>query len=139
MTNNDIVHGFDDERNDSLRIRLQKITVKNTQDCLVLYLSGNIDTYNSNNFQKRVTKAIEAGFIKLVFDCSSLNYISSTGIGSFTTFLKAVKQRGGDLVLLEMQPKIHEVFQLLGTSQYFNIRRNLAGAIAFFSAKSETP
>jgi anti-sigma B factor antagonist len=135
MSNNDIVPGFDDERDDSLKIRLQKI--EDTQGCLVLYLTGYIDTYNSNYFQKRVTKAIESGFIRLVFHCSGLNYVSSTGIGSFTAFLKAVKPRGGDLVLLEIQPKVYEVFQLLGFSQFFNIKENLDEAVSFFAAKGE--
>jgi anti-sigma B factor antagonist len=136
MSNNDIVPGFDEERDESLKIRLQK--VDGTEGCLVLYLTGYIDTYNSNFFQKRVNRAIEAGFTKLIFHCSGLNYVSSTGIGSFTAFLKAVKPRSGDLVLLEIQPKVYEVFQLLGFSQFFNIKDNLDEAVEFFSKGAAT-
>lgn len=131
MNNNDIVPGFDEEKDESLKIRLQK--VDSVDGCLILYLTGYIDTYNSNFFQKRVNRAVESGFIRLVFHCSGLNYVSSTGIGSFTAFLKAVKPRGGDLVLLEIQPKVYEVFQLLGFSQFFNIKDNLDEAVEFFS------
>jgi anti-anti-sigma factor len=131
--NNDIVPGFDDEKDDSLKIRLQKI--EEAPGCLVLYLTGYIDTYNSNYFQKRVAKTIEGGFIRLIFHCAGLNYVSSTGIGSFTAFLKAVKPRGGDLVLLEIQPKVYEVFQLLGFSQFFNIKESLEEAVGFFAQK----
>jgi anti-anti-sigma factor len=130
MTNNEIVSGFDDEKDESLKIKLQKIT--EVEGCLVLYLTGYIDTYNSNYFQKRVAKAIDAGYIRLVFQCGGLNYVSSTGIGSFTAFLKSVKPRGGDLVLLEIQPKVYEVFQLLGFSQFFNIKDNLDDSVNFF-------
>ncbi|HUZ18791.1 MAG TPA: anti-sigma F factor antagonist, partial [Spirochaetia bacterium] len=52
MNNNDIVPGFDEEKDDSLKIRLQR--VDEVENCLVLYLTGYIDTYNSNFFQKRV-------------------------------------------------------------------------------------
>ena len=135
MSNNEIVPGFDDDKDESLKIRLQKID--DTPGCLVLYLTGYIDTYNSNYFQKRVAKAIDTGFNKLIFQCSGLNYVSSTGIGSFTAFLKAVKPKGGDLVLLEIQPKVYEVFQLLGFSQFFNIKENLDEAVAFFAQKGE--
>ncbi|NBB90493.1 MAG: anti-sigma factor antagonist [Spirochaetes bacterium] len=130
MSNNEIVPGFDEEKDESLKIRLQKID--SVEGCLVLYLTGYIDTYNSNFFQKRVNRAVEAGYTKLIFHCSGLNYVSSTGIGSFTAFLKAVKPRGGDLVLLEIQPKVYEVFQLLGFSQFFNIKDNLDEAVEFF-------
>jgi len=131
MNNNEIVPGFDEEKDESLKIRLQK--VDSIDGCLILYLTGYIDTYNSNFFQKRVNRAIESGFIRLIFHCSGLNYVSSTGIGSFTAFLKAVKPRGGDLVLLDTQPKVYEVFQLLGFSQFFNIKDNLDEAIEFFT------
>jgi anti-anti-sigma factor len=134
MINNDIVPGFDDEKDESLKIKLQRVT--EVEGCMVLLLTGYIDTYNSNYFQKRVQKAIEAGFIRLVFQCGSLNYVSSTGIGSFTAFLKAVKPRGGDLVLLDIQPKVYEVFQLLGFSQFFNIKDNLEDSVNFFRTGS---
>lgn len=135
--NNSIVNGFDEEKDDSLKIRLQK--PEKAENCLVLYLTGYIDTYNSNLFQKRVNKAIEAGFNRLIFHCGALNYVSSTGIGSFTAFLKAVKPRGGDLVLLEIQPKVYEVFQLLGFSQFFNIKDTLDDAVEFFTSDSTEP
>ena len=130
MLNNDIVPGFDDEKDESLRIKLQKVS--DVEGCLVLILNGYIDTYNSNYFQKRVQKAIEAGFVRLIFSCNGLNYVSSTGIGSFTSFLKTVKPKGGDLVMHEIQPKVLEVFQLLGFSQFFNIKDALDDAITFF-------
>ena len=70
----------------------------------------------------------------MIFNCSALNYVSSTGIGSFTAFLKLVKPKGGDIVLLEIQPKVFEVFQLLGFSQFFNIKTSLADAIEMFQS-----
>ena len=69
--NDQLVPGFDDEKDDSLRIRLQK--VDQVDGCMVLYLTGYIDTYNSNYFQKRVTKAVDAGFTRLIFHCAELN------------------------------------------------------------------
>ena len=134
--NNLIIPGFDNDKDDSLTISLRK--VDSISNCLVVYLSGYIDTYNSSFFQKQVMKVIEAGFINLIFNCSALNYVSSTGIGSFTVFLKIVKPKSGDVVLLEIQPKVYEVFQLLGFSQFFNIRNNQEEAVAFFSTESVT-
>ncbi|MDR0503597.1 MAG: STAS domain-containing protein [Treponema sp.] len=130
MANNDIVPGFDDEKDDSLKIRLEK--VQETSNCIILSLTGYIDTYNSNFFQKRIQKAIDCGFVKLIFQCGSLNYVSSTGIGSFTAFLKAVKPRGGDLIILDVQPKVLEVFHLLGFSQFFIIKDNIDDSINYF-------
>jgi anti-anti-sigma factor len=129
MTNDEIVSGFDIEKDDSLKIELRRIDGVNNG--LVLILTGYIDTYNSASFQKRVTRAIENGFVKLIFVCSGLNYVSSTGIGSFTAFLKSLKALSGDMVLQEVQPKVFEVFQLLGFSQFFNIRGSLDESVNY--------
>ena len=94
MNNNEIVPGFDDEKDDSLKIRLQKFD--GVDNCLALYLTGYIDTYNSNYFQKRVNKSIEAGFIKLIFHCGGLNYVSSTGIGSWEPSRSFLRASGRD-------------------------------------------
>lgn len=129
--NNAIIPGFDNDRDESLTISLRK--ADDIAKGIYCYLSGYIDTYNSSFFQKQISKVIDAGFINLVFNCSSLNYVSSTGIGSFTVFLKTVKPKGGDVVLLEIQPKVYEVFQLLGFSQFFNIKQTADEARAFFA------
>jgi hypothetical protein len=84
-----------------------------------------------------VNSLIDEGNTKLIFQCNGLNYVSSTGIGSFTAFLKTVKPQGGDVVLIEIQPKVYEVFQLLGFSQFFNIKGNLKEAIQFFETKDK--
>jgi anti-anti-sigma factor len=129
MANNDIIPQFDNETNESLTITLQN--VPGAEGCLIVVLSGYIDTYNTNFFHKQTQRVIEAGFVRLIFNCGSLNYVSSAGIGSFAAFLKTVKPLDGDVVLFNMQPKVYEVFQLLGFSQSFTIKDTLNSAISF--------
>ena len=133
MANNDLVSGFDDERDDSLKIFLDK--VENFNNAIAITLNGYIDTYNSVYFQKQIRKIVAAGFRNLIFNCKALNYVSSTGIGSFTSFLKLVKPTGGDIVLVGIQPKVYEVFQLLGFSQFFNIEDSVEDATKYFGNK----
>ena len=132
MTNDEIIIGFDIDKDDSLKIDLKR--VEGVQNGLILVLTGYIDTYNSNSFQKRIQRAIDGGFLNLAFDCRALNYVSSTGIGSFTTFLKNLKALKGDLVLFEVQPKVLEVFDLLGFSTFFTIKENVEDSINHFKS-----
>ena len=133
MNDAEIIQSFDNEKDKSLKIQLQKID--GLEKCIVIILSGYVDTYNSTFFQKRVTTLIDAGYIQIIFNCARLDYVSSTGIGSFTAFLKAVKGKGGDIVLLSLQPKVYEVFQLLGFSNFFTIHDSLETSIEFFKNK----
>ncbi|WP_407398323.1 STAS domain-containing protein [Treponema sp.] len=130
MNSNDLVPGFNDEKDDSLKISLEKID--GIDNAVLVILNGYIDTYNSVYFQKQVNKIVGAGLVNIIFNCSNLNYVSSTGIGSFTAFLKLVKPKNGDIVLLNIQPKVYEVFQLLGFSQFFNIKETIEDAVAHF-------
>jgi len=118
---------------DSLRMQIEKDTSDSSM--IILNLKGFLDTYNSADFQREVNKLIESGYIKILFNCSELNYVSSTGIGAFTSFLKTVKMKKGDLVLSFLQPKVFEVFQLLGFSKFFNITNSLDEAKQIFSGQ----
>lgn len=130
--NNEIISGFDDEREESLKIKLEKVNAH----CLVLYLDGYIDTYNSLYFQTQVSKAIVEGYIQLIFDCSRLTYVSSTGIGSFSIFLKTTKAHGGEVILVNVNNKVYDVFHLLGFSQFFPMKDSIAEAIKFLGSAS---
>ncbi len=102
----------------------------------ILHVSGIIDTYNSTFFQTQVLRLIELNYIHLVFDCSNLTYISSTGIGSFTLFLRTIKEKGGKFVIVGLQSKVYDVFELLGFNGLFFFYNTIEDGIKALTAKS---
>jgi len=129
MRSDGMVPGFDEE-DDGLKIVLSPVA--KVSGGLLLTLDGHVDTYNSFRFQKRVRLAVESGFVRLVFDCGGLSHLSSSGVGSFMTLLKAVRPTG-DLVLFNVPPKVLDLLRLLGFSGIFNIRESVDEAVAFFA------
>lgn len=129
MNSDLVVPGFNQQKCEHLEIKLQKID--KGDHCLSVHLTGFIDSYNSQSFQKKILKLIEAGFTKLIFNCRGLTYVSSTGIGSFTALLQCIKNKGGDIVFIEVQPKVKDVFDLLGFLRFFKIAENLEQACRF--------
>jgi anti-anti-sigma factor len=121
MDNNDIVPGFNDEKDDSLKIKLD---TDGSSNSLILYLNGYIDTYNLPFFKDRIAFVVKSGRLHLTFECSELHYLSSTGVAAFTTILKKVKAQGGDMILLNIKANVYDVFQLLGFSQVFTMQNN---------------
>ncbi len=136
MTEANNVVELTDEKIESLDIELRKVST--VPRCLVVSMKGYIDTYNAPHFQRRVAEVFNAGYIRLIFDFSGISYISSTGIGAFTSVLKNVKPRGGDMVLLGMIDRVFEVFQLLGFSSFFNITNTVEEAIDYLSIQSRS-
>lgn len=101
-----------------------KVTPKtsfNIEGSVVLELEGYLDTYNSKSFQQYVQSVIDEGYKYIIIDCNGLSYVSSTGIGSFTSFNRILLQKKGELVLVRMISKVYEVFKLLGFLSFFKI------------------
>ena len=131
--NNDIVKGFDEGKDEGLKIRLEKI--ERVPGCLVLHLVGYIDAYNQHYFQQKATMAVEAGFTRLILDMRGVNFIGSTGVGGLVSLMRTLRAKSGDVVLQEMQPRVYEVFQLLGFHQYFAVTDGIEESIARFTKK----
>ena len=130
-SNDAIVPGFDDEKCEGLDIALERIG--ELEGGLLLSLDGYLDSQNGECFTRRVTRTIDAGFIRLVFEMREYDYSNEFGIGSFITLLDTVKPRGGDIAFSGVQPKVFETFQLLGFSEFFHIRDTVDEAIRVFS------
>lgn len=116
--NNAIIDGFDDEKNDGLSIILE--SCEKESGCIKLFLNNRIDNYNSAYFQRAVEKVVEAGYRHLLFCCSGLSYVSSTGIGAFTFILKTLQMRGSNMALLGIQSRVYDIFELLGFTSFFS-------------------
>ena len=136
MYNDDLISGFDSAKDDNLIISLQSFP--DLKDSLLLSLTGYIDTYNSPFFQDQLAKVVKAGFFNLIFDCTNLKYVSSTGIGIFSSLLKTVKTQGGDVIFFGLHQSALEVFQLLGFSQLFKMKTNLEDSIAYIKQGTQS-
>ena len=129
--NNEIISGFDDENNDTVALNIQRVNPKT----MIVKAVGYIDTYNTPFFTKKINKIFDSGVKDLIFDLSGVVYMSSTGIGAFTGFLKTTRSVAGRIVLVNVQPKVFEVFQLLGFSQFFDLKDSVEQAIEILKSE----
>lgn len=118
--------------NNSIEIGDVKVTIKTAPQVsggLVFALSGQLNTYNSTQFQSLAGDALGKGYTKFIVDCGGLNYVSSTGVGAFTFILKEIKPKSGRIILSGVAPRIMEIFQLLGFSTFFDFTSSVNEAI----------
>ena len=106
-------------------------------DALHVFLKGRIDSYNSEFFQDRLDKILEYGIVKIIFRCSGLDYVSSSGLGAFVVEHKKFTSKQGIFVFTELKPKVYEVFQLLGFHRLFCIATDTVDA-GYFLRESNT-
>lgn len=79
-------------------------------DGLHIALSGDIDLGNAEAFYNEVMGGYKAAPAHLIFDCTALDFIDSTTLGTFVKILKAVKTDGYTMKLVGLQAKIKKLF-----------------------------
>jgi anti-sigma B factor antagonist len=94
---------------------------------LVMKIEGSLDSDNSNDFRALASIALRESRASggLVIELSSVNYMSSTGVGAFANILAEAKGHDIPLFLRGMTERTKAVFDLLGFTSFFTfIDRN---------------
>ena len=86
-----------------------------------LRLKGFLYANTLPEFDKTLRLAIAAAKKKLIFDLSETTYISSGGWSMFLVSLKNLKELGGDLILVGMNPEVRDTFELLEYDKVFKL------------------
>lgn len=105
-------------------------------DVLVVALEGNhLDAREAPGFKEQVTNLIQTESAdNVVFDLSKLEFIDSSGLGSFLSILRHLNNRGGDLKLASMPDPIRTMFEIVRMHKLFEIFNSSDDAVRSFKA-----
>ena len=87
-----------------------------------------LDNNNAHLMVEAITTALERGFKYIVLDMSSLEFLSSAGVGSILGTVESARAEGGDIVLCGPQEPILHVLEVLDLADYLTIKRSLSEA-----------
>jgi anti-anti-sigma factor len=92
--------------------------------------AGRADSTTSDALEQALTKAIDAGELRLVVDLEGVSYISSAGLRVLLIVAKRLKTQRGTLVLCALTDAVRQVFDLAGFLPLFLVEptRDLAVA-----------
>lgn len=99
---------------------------------VVIKLTGLVDSANSHLLENRLGELIDQGHVRLVFDLSDIDYISSAGWGIFVSEMKGIREKDGDLKLSGMAPDVRDVFELLEFDSLLTPYNDVSEAIIDF-------
>jgi len=134
MNEEHIVMGPVAEKNDTLQVTLHEAA--DTPKGLIVHLKGYSDTYNSGYFRRQLTRILKAGFTRIIFDFREVTYFASQPVGELVEFKKEVRRLEGDVAVLGPQPRVLEVFRLLGLEYFLNIQKTMEEALSFFAQQT---
>jgi anti-sigma B factor antagonist len=100
------------------------LTKKEDDDIDKIYLTGELDAHTAPELENAIFELIGQERTKLLINFKDLEYISSAGLGVFMAFIEEIRQKGGDIKMAEMKPKVFSVFDLLGFPMLFDIEND---------------
>lgn len=96
-----------------LEIQIQKSIAGQDAGAVTVKLIGSLDTATAPELEKQLAPVLGGGVKDLVFDLAGLKFISSAGLRVFSSVRKTLKERGGQVSFVHMQPQIQEVFEIM--------------------------
>ena len=74
---------------------------------------GSLDTDTYPILEEKVDLLLNTPSGTIIFDLEKLEYISSMGVRVIAKTKKSLKESGGKVVLLNLQPQIRKVFEII--------------------------
>ena len=116
------------------------IVERESGDVTTLVLTGQVVLDDGDLlFRKRIHDLVERGRTKVVVDLGGVNYIDSAGVGMIVGKLKTLRERGGDMKLLNLNPRAESLFGMLKLLIVFERFEDEAAAVRSFARGADRP
>jgi anti-sigma B factor antagonist len=86
-------------------------------------------------FGKKIRELVDRGVTKVVLDLAGVTYIDSSGVGMLAAKLKTLREKGGDLKLLNLNPRAESLLGMLKLLIVFERFEDEAMAVRSFAAR----
>jgi anti-sigma B factor antagonist len=108
-------------------------TIREVNEITIIDLSGRISLgEGSALLRKTVRDLLENGQNKILLNLGDVNYIDSSGIGELVSGFTAVRSRNGELKLLNLTKKVHDLLQITKLFTVFDVYSDEATAVRSF-------
>jgi anti-sigma B factor antagonist len=108
-------------------------THRDSGQIIIVDLSGRIILgEGSALLRKTVRELLEEQHNKIVLNLGDVDYIDSSGIGELVSAYTAVKNRGGELKLLNLTKKVRDLIQLTKLYTVFDVYTDEPSAVGSF-------
>lgn len=79
-----------------------------------------------------IADLLSKGHKKILFNLGDVNYIDSSGLGHLVSAFTSVRKQGGELKLLNLTNKVHDLMQITRLYTVFDIMDDEAVAVESF-------
>lgn len=110
-----------------------KAGIRHVDDVTIVDLSGRITLgEGSVLLRDTVRKLLSEGRVRVLLNLAEVAYIDSSGIGELVAAFTLLRNHQGDLKLLSLTRKVHDLLQITRLCTVFDIHEDEARAIQSF-------
>ncbi|HKW57522.1 MAG TPA: STAS domain-containing protein [Candidatus Acidoferrum sp.] len=110
-----------------------RATHRESGSCTVVDLGGKITLGDGSALlRKTVRGLLDEQHMKILLNLADVDYIDSSGIGELVSAFTTTKSRGGDLKLLHLTKKVHDLLQLTKLFTVFEVFSDEPSAVRSF-------
>jgi anti-sigma B factor antagonist len=110
-----------------------KATARESGGATVVDLSGRITLgEGSAMLREMIRDLLNKGQNRIVLNLGDVNYIDSSGIGELVSGFTTVKSRGGEMKLLHLTKKVHDLLQITKLYTVFDVHSDEDAAVRSF-------
>jgi anti-anti-sigma factor len=109
-----------------------KISQRYENGITILVLEGRIDSEGAIQLDDILREAVESGESKIVLDMAEVQYMNSAALRTLADVITKTREKGGDMKLAALQPKVRRVLQIVGFDRFSSIHDTLETALADF-------
>ena len=111
-----------------------KATNRQVEGVAVVDMSGRITLgEGSVVLRDTIRDLIGKGSKKILLNLGDVTYIDSSGIGELVSAFTAVRRENGELKLLNLTKKVHDLLQITKLYTVFDVKDDEAAAVKAFS------
>jgi anti-sigma B factor antagonist len=111
-----------------------KVSNRQVDGVTIVDMSGRITLgEGSVVLRDTIRDLIGKGQKKILLNLGDVTYIDSSGIGELVSAFTAVRREGGELKLLKLTKKVHDLLQITKLYTVFDIKDDEAVAIQSFA------
>ena len=111
-----------------------KSSARQVDGITILDLSGRITLgEGSVVLRDTIREVLGKGEKKILLNLGDVTYIDSSGIGELVSAFTAVRKEGGELKLLNLTKKVHDLLQITKLYTVFDVKDDEAQAIGAFA------
>jgi len=109
------------------------LTPRDSGVITVIDASGRITLGDgSAMLRKTIRQLLEEGRAKILLNLADVDYIDSSGIGELVSAYTAVRSKNGELKLLQLTKKVHDLLQITKLFTVFEVYSDEGTAIRSF-------